>query len=114
MALGAEAASAQNTTGEAFAAYALDFCAAVVDGQSPETARAATCARSNAGRPEARGRALDAVTRVLKGDADTPIYILSPPDDGADPIGLRARRRAELHDLHGPRQRIARTLCRRL
>ena len=74
---GASRASAQ-IAGETLAAYALDFCAAVVDGQAPATAKAKASPDGSMEGPQPIGDDLKLVGHDLNATAETPIYVLGP------------------------------------
>lgn len=89
-ACGATAASAQDEAGEAFASYALDFCVAVVEGQSLEAAEAAVSPAAQLVGPQPLGDD-PTITDDLEGERDTPIYVLSPTDASASKATAFAR-----------------------
>lgn len=83
MALCASPASAQEEAlpGEAFAAYALDFCAAIADGQTPQQAQASASPGARLEGPQPAGDDADLIGRDIQAARDTPIFILGPPDN---------------------------------
>jgi hypothetical protein len=74
-------ARAQDAAGGTFASYALDFCAAIVDGQSVKAAHAATSPGARLEGPRAAGDDADLVKHDLNADKDTSIIILGPPNN---------------------------------
>lgn len=71
----------QDASGEKFASYALDFCAAFVDGADIAAAHAAASPRAGLDGPKPAGDDADLVGRSIKADRETPIVILGPPDN---------------------------------
>lgn len=83
MALSASPASAQEEAlpGETFAAYALDFCAAIADGQTPQQAQASASPGARLEGPRPAGNDADLIGRDIQAARDTPIFILGRPDN---------------------------------
>ncbi|MDX2236542.1 MAG: hypothetical protein NW203_03170 [Hyphomonadaceae bacterium] len=91
LALLAQPAAAQPAGDGAFAAYAIEFCAAVVDGDPPAEAAARAWPGAALSGPAPLGDDVDLVGRELDADRDTPVFILGPPGNPPRPIMAFAR-----------------------
>jgi hypothetical protein len=87
----ASPAAAQPVGDGAFAAYAIEFCAAVVDGVAPADAAARASPGAVWSGPAPLGDDVDLVGRELDADRDTPVVILGPPGNPPRPIMAFAR-----------------------